>query len=534
MRSRHRFAGRRLMLILGVALAAAAPVSPALASSAGTYTAINGAGSTWSYVALNQWAENLRTDGIVINFNPDGSEAGRQNYMGGQVNFAASDPPFRSSTDPFDQGGAEISPYGYSYIPDTAGGTSFMYHLDVGGKQITNLRLSGATVAKIFTGQITNWDNKQITHDYGQQLPNIPIIPVVRSDGSGATYFFTRWLSHVYPSLWGAFCNRVSHGKVGGSGKPCGATEFYPGGWGASVSQNGSENVATYISANYGQGAIGYDEYAYALAIHYPVVSLLNPAGYYVKPTASNVAVALTQAQINENASSPNYLQQDLDNVYTYKDPRSYPLSSYSYLVVPRSSTKTSGNFSNADGNTLSTYINYFLCAGQQYSAELGYSPLPLNLVQGGLNQSAKIPGAVPEPSLSSNCNNPTFTKGVLTVLKDAPKPSPCQKAGEPLDCVVVNGKASAPGATPNSGSSASTGNATSPSGSNASTTGPGQSGGGTTAEQGPVTGSAVLVASSNGSPAMVGFVAAALILVAVGAPPAIYAATRRRRRAPR
>jgi hypothetical protein len=120
----------------------------------------------------------------------------------------------------------------------------------------------------------------------------------------------------------------------------------------------------------------------------------------------------------------------------------------------------------------------------------------------------------------------------VLTVLKDAPQPSPCQKAGEPLDCVVVDGKASAPGATPTSTSSASTGNAANPGSSGAATTG--QSGNGKTSEQGPVTGSAVLVASSDGSPAMFGLLTAALILVAVAAPPAIYAVTRRRRRAPR
>ena len=65
-----------------------------------------------------------------------------------------------------------------------------------------------------------------------------------------------------------------------------------------------------------------------------------NPAGYYVLPTASNVAVALTQAQIDEDPSSPDFLQQNLDDVYTYKDPRSYPLSSYSYLIVPRTGTK--------------------------------------------------------------------------------------------------------------------------------------------------------------------------------------------------
>ena len=176
-----------------------------------------------------------------------------------------------------------MSSYGYSYVPDTAGGTAFMYHLNVGGHLITNLRLSGKTLMKIFTGQITNWDNPAIKKDYGAQLPNIPIIPVVRSDGSGATFFLTRWMAHLFPSDWNAFCTKVTHGRVHGT---CGQTEFYPtSGWGNVKAENGSNNVATYITASYANGAIGYDEYAYALNSHYPVVKVLNPAGYYVLPT---------------------------------------------------------------------------------------------------------------------------------------------------------------------------------------------------------------------------------------------------------
>ena len=150
-------------------------------------------------------------------------------------------------------------------------------------------------------------------------------------------------------------------------------------------SENGSNNVATYITASYGNGAIGYDEYAYALNSHYPVVKVLNSAGYYVLPSASNVAVGLTKAVINESPGSPDFLQQNLDAVYTFNDPRSYPLSSYSYLIVPRAGTHQPTNFSTSKGKSLSTYIDYFLCAGQRESAALGYSPLPLNLVQGGL-----------------------------------------------------------------------------------------------------------------------------------------------------
>jgi ABC-type phosphate transport system substrate-binding protein len=512
----------RPLLLLAVALVVLVPGGPVLASTGGSYIAISGSGSTWSAVALSQWAQNLHANGISINFNPDGSAAGRADYMAQQVDFAASDPPFRSGTDPFNTGGAEHPSVGYSYVPDTAGGTAFMYHLNVGGHLITNLRLSGETIMKIFTGQITNWDDPAITKDYGARLPNIPIIPVIRSDGSGATYFFTRWMAHVFPAQWNAFCYKVSRGKVGGPGRPCGQTEFYPPGWGASVAQNGSNNVASYITASYGQGAIGYDEYAYALNSHYPVVQVLNPAGYYVLPTASNVAVALTQAQINEDPTSPDFLQQDLDNVYTFKDPRSYPLSSYSYLIVPRVGTTIPSNFSRGDGTTLSTYIDYFLCAGQQYSAELGYSPLPLGLVEGGLLQSSKIPGAIPPPSLASGCDNPTLKNGKLVILADAPQPSKCDKLGAPLDCGTA-----AAGASSTPSSSASTG-------ASSGTTQPGSTQPVASVSEGPVTGTVVNLAASDSSPTMLGLLTAAEILVVIAVPPAIYALIRRRRQARR
>jgi ABC-type phosphate transport system substrate-binding protein len=519
----------RVALLAAAGLVALLPFAPALASTSSGYVEITGSGSTWSSVALEQWAQNLHTDGLTIQFNPDGSAAGREDYMNQQVDFAASDPPFRSSTDPFDQGGAEHPAVGYSYVPDTAGGTAFMYHLDVGGHQIRNLRLSGETIAKIFTGVITNWDNPEITKDYGAQLPNLPIIPVVRSDGSGATYFFTRWMEHEYPSIWNAFCRKIlPHIQL-----PCANTEFYPGGWGASVSQNGSENMASYITSTYANGAIGYDEYAYALNSHYPVVAVLNPAGYYVLPSPSNVAVALTQAVINEDQSSPDFLQQDLDSVYTFKDPRSYPLSSYSYLIVPRVGTTIPVNFTDADGKTLSTYIDYFLCAGQQFSGELGYSPLPLNLVDGGLLQSSKIPGAIPSPSIGSNCANPTLKDGKLIVLQDAQYPNKCQKVGSPLDCNPNAKTSTSPSAKSSDSPGTQTGGNT---GTTGTTTASGTGGQGANASpsEGPVTGTVVNLASSDNNPAVFGALTVLELLVVVVGPPIIYLLFRRRRQARR
>jgi phosphate ABC transporter phosphate-binding protein len=504
-------------------LAVIAVIVLPLPASATTYVAISGSGSSWSAVALDQWQQDLRPNGLVVNYTPDGSAAGRGDYMANQDDFAGSDPPFRNGHDQLGGTGAENPTQGYSYIPDTAGGTAFMYHIEVAGKLVTNLRLSGETIMKIFTGAIKNWDDKRITHDYGAQLPNLPITPVIRSDGSGATFFFTRWMSHVYPSQWNAFCKK----RKPNVHLPCGQTEFYPLFPGAK-SENGSNNVATYVTASYGNGSIGYDEYAYALNSHYPVVKVLNPAGYYVLPTASNVAVALTKAVINENPHSNDFLQQNLDSVYTFTDPRSYPLSSYSYLIVPRKHTHQPTNFSPAKGKSLSTFVDYFLCAGQREVAALGYSPLPLNLVKGGLLQSSNIPGAIPGPNLSTlaGCNNPTFTNGKLTLLLNAPQPSPCDKVGEPLNCIVVNGKATTPG----SGSGSASPGAS-------SSTGPGigvgPSAAATTGSTGPisVTGQVVNVAPNSPNKLMLSVLTAVAIVLAVTAPPALSGWLRRRRR---
>ena len=512
-------ASARAAATLAVVAVSAAP----LPASAASYTAISGSGSSWSSVALDQWQQDLRPSGLVINYNPDGSAAGRGDYMANQDDFAGSDPPFRNGHDQLGGTGAEHPIQGYSYIPDTAGGTALMYHIEVGGKLVTNLRLSGLTIMKIFTGAISNWDDKAITKDYGAQLPNLPITPVIRSDGSGATFFFTRWMSHMFPAQWNAFCKQVKPGIS----LPCGQTEFYPLFRGAK-SENGSNNVATYITASYGNGSIGYDEYAYALNSHYPVVKVLNPAGYYVLPSASNVAVALTKAVINENSHSPDFLQQNLDSVYTFTDPRSYPLSSYAYLIVPRAGTHLPTNFSPAKGKSLSTFADYFLCAGQRESAALGYSPLPLNLVQGGLLQSSKIPGAIAGPNRSTlaGCNNPTFTNGKLTLLLNAPQPSPCDKLGEPLNCVVVNGKATAPGSS--SGSPSPGTSSTAPAG-----VGPSSAPSSTQGSTGPiaVTGQVVNVSANGPNKLMLSVLTAVAIVLAVATPPALSGWLRRRRR---
>jgi len=389
------FLSRMTRLAMVSATASIIPLMVAAApASAGRYVAINGSGTSWPSIAIDQWAQAVRARGIVVSYNPDGSAAGRADYMANQDDFTGSDPPFRSGFDQLGGTGPEHPSQGYSYIPDVAGGTAFPYHLTVHGHLVTNLRLSARTLMGIFTGKITNWDSPQITHDNGHRLPNLPITPVIHAEGDGGTYFFTRWMAHIHPRQWNAFCDKVHPGIK----PPCGQTEFYPH-FGHAKSENGSSNVMAYIASTFGNGSIGYVEYAYALVAHQPVAKLRNPAGKYVLPTAANVTTALTRAVIDFQAHSRNFLQQNLNKVYTYTNPRSYPLASYSYLIVPREGTRLPTNFSKAKGRTLSAFAAFALCAGQRDLSQLGYAPLPRALVRGGLIQTAHIPGHGPIPT---------------------------------------------------------------------------------------------------------------------------------------
>lgn len=439
---------RRLPAVLAAAIAAVVTaLSAAPSHAADPYVPITGSGSTWSFNALDQWRKNVKANyGMTVNYEDVGSTVGRTQFINNQVDFAVSEIPFQTTM----VNGAtsvENPPAGaYAYMPIVAGGTAFMYNLKINGRQVTNLRLSGQTITKIFTGVITKWNDPQIQADNpGLAMPDRGITPVVRSDGSGTSAQFSMWMSKRHGDLWNAFCARV------GWGAPCGLTSNYPVIDGFKA-QYGSLGVAGYVSQGYGEGAITYVEYSYALKANFPVVKVLNEAGYYVEPTASSVAVALLQARINNDPNSADYLTQILDDVYANADPRAYPLSSYSYMILP-TQVRPGGTFSVDKGRTLSTFGNYFLCEGQQQAESLGYSPLPMNLVLAGAEQIKRIPGANTGGFDINRCNNPTFKPGESVsdnqLAKTAPRPPDCDKVG-PVQCTT--GTAGAKTDTPTTG----------------------------------------------------------------------------------
>lgn len=414
-------------LTAALTVAMAAPAQPSQVAAAENYQRISGEGSSWAANFIDAMRVNVRQFGITVDFNPSGSTAGRKNFLNGTVDYAASDISFQFKPE---DGSAPESPApgSYAYMPITAGGTAFMYNLKINGKPVTNLRLSGENAVKLFTGKITMWNDPALQQDNpGLVMPAKKVVPVVRSDGSGSTAHLTEWMIENHKPLWDDYCKRS------GRAPACGFTSFYPTISGM-IAQSGDLGVAGYVSQGFAEGAIGYVNYSYALSSQFPVAKVLNKAGFYTEPTPQNVAVSLLKAKINKNEADPTvFLTQDLSGVYSDNDPRSYQLSSYSYLILP---LQVGGQFNEAKGKTLGAFAYYAMCQGQQQSASLGYSPMPINLVQASFEQISRIPGVVVQDINIQNCKNPTFSPdGTNTLAKTAPQPQACDKTGGVTQC---------------------------------------------------------------------------------------------------
>lgn len=469
----------RLLRVVGVitlalvTLTAVTVTMPTRANAVGdTYFPVSGAGSTWSANAVQQWIRNVFDNfQWKVTFDDSGSSAGRQLFRQGTVDFAVSEIPYQltGSDSPDPRPDRQ-----FAYVPIVAGGTAFMYNLVIGGQRVTNLRLSGLTIAKIFTGEITKWNAPEIAADNPKlALPAITIVPVVRSDGSGTTAQFSAWMRAQHPSVWNAYCAKAGRSN-------CGITSNYPVVSGSAfIGQQGSNGVAGLVAQSKSVGAITYVESSYAKNARFPIAKVLNAAGFYTEPTAPNVAVSLLTAVINNDPNSPDFLTAQLNPVYNSADPRTYPLSSYSYMIIP---TAIEGSFSENKGLTLADFASYFLCEGQQQAEVLGYSPLPVNLAAAGLEQIQKIPGGNPKNKTTATCNNPTFSAdGTNKLANEAPQPQACDKKGAD-QCLTGTGGASDVATAVSSGS---TSTSTSTSGSGSGPTGGSQSGTGASGEDG-------------------------------------------------
>ncbi len=357
------------------------------------YAGLIGSGSSFAGPEVLDWQTNtsLSPYNLNVNFTPTNSADGRFNFANQTVDFGVTD--IRYQPYPYD---TKSPTFPFIYVPVTAGGLAFMYHIT--GLSGT-LQLSSYSACSVFTGYAKYWDDPVIKADNpGLNLPHIRIFPVTRSDLSGTNYVFEEYCIEEQPALWAAFIASVAH-VVGQNGdlsatQPRSDWPLFPG----SIPVNGSATAADTVAQPTSNGYITAVETAYALQRHYPVASVKNASGDYTQPSPLDVASALAYAT----------QQSDGTHVLNFNGvgPHVYNPSTYSYLLTP-----TTG-WNAAKGATLSAFVNYALTVGQQKATEIGYASLGLALEQYGVNQvQQNVPGAVPLTSVESNA----YTTGDFT-----------------------------------------------------------------------------------------------------------------------
>jgi phosphate transport system substrate-binding protein len=345
----HLWEGSRMKLARSTSFVLLVPLCTSLATwfsaplpgvaSADEKVTLQGTGATFPAPLYQRWFSeyNKLHPEVQINYQALGSGAGVKQFQDGLVNFGASD---AAMTD------EEIAAVkqGVVLLPMTAGSIVLAYNLPGGPKE---LNLSREAYTGIFLGKITKWNDPTIAKaNEGAKLPETKITVVTRSDGSGTTYVFTTHLSTISEE-WK---------KGPGAGK---AVNFPVG-----VGGKGNPGVTALIKQT--PGAIGYVEYGYALQTNMPMATLENKAGKFVKSDLKTAEKSLSSVAL------PADLRAWLPDP---SGDEAYPIVTYTWLLCykkyddPKIST------------TLKSVIEFGLTKGQSYSAELGYIPLPPNVV---------------------------------------------------------------------------------------------------------------------------------------------------------
>ncbi|MEL6441345.1 MAG: phosphate ABC transporter substrate-binding protein PstS [Cyanobacteria bacterium J06621_8] len=308
-------------------------------STGGKSVSLTGAGASFPAPLYQRWFSeyNKQNPNIKVSYQSVGSGAGVEQFTQGTVDFGASDVAMKDE---------EIAAVdrGVALLPMTAGSIVLAYNLP----DLPELKLSRQAYVDILLGKITKWNDPAIASlNPDANLPDSEITVVYRSDGSGTTGVFTKHLSAINPE-WSE--------KVG-SGK----TVEWPTGIGA----KGNEGVTAQILQT--EGSIGYIEFGYAKQQAIPTATLENKTGNYIKPSSESASDALGAATLPENLRA---------FVTDPEGENSYPIVTYTWILAYE-------NYDDADKlNAFKEVVNWSLTEGQKLSEELGYIPLPTNVVE--------------------------------------------------------------------------------------------------------------------------------------------------------
>jgi len=298
---------------------------------------INGAGATFPNPIYSKWFdEYTKVDPSVrFNYQSIGSGGGQKQILEQTVDFGASDGPMSDAN-------LAKAPGKILHIPTVAGAVVITYNLEGNPK----LKLDGSLIADIFLGKVTKWTDKRIAAlNPGVSLPDLDLVVVHRSDGSGTTFIFTDYLSSVSKE-WETGSGRGTSVK-----------------WVTGLGAKGNEGVTGQVKQL--TGAIGYVELAYADQNHLPFADLKNAAGNFVTPAVDSVTEALASAKVPE------------DFRFSMVNPpgaRAYPISGTTWLLVYEQQKDA------AKGQKLVEFLNWALTKGEVMASGLDYAPLPREL----------------------------------------------------------------------------------------------------------------------------------------------------------
>jgi phosphate transport system substrate-binding protein len=301
---------------------------------------INGAGATFPYPIYSKWfAEyNKLHPNVRINYQSIGSGGGIRQLTSRTVSFGATDGPMT-------QDQLLAAPGKILHFPTVVGAVVPVYNIGAAHE----LKFSGPVLADIFLGKITKWNDPQIaTLNSGVALPSTDITVVHRSDGSGTTYIWCDFLAKVSPE-WKK--------RVGV------ATSVQ---WPAGVGGKGNEGVSGLVSQT--PGAIGYVELIYAIQNKISYGAVQNMNGTFVKASVPSVTAAAnaaaTQMPADFRVSITNAPGVDV-----------YPVSSFTWLLLYEDLPDKQ------IAKALVDFLQWAITDGQRFAADLGYAPLPKNVV---------------------------------------------------------------------------------------------------------------------------------------------------------
>ena len=338
------------LALLAVALTActstsagsAQPVSVTASGAAANAVRISGAGSTFDapFFTLAFTRYQQQYPGAAISYSSVGSSAGIAAFTAKRADFGASDVPMTAAQQAAAHGGASVQ------VPVDLGAEAVAYNL----AGLPRLQLTGPVIARIFLGQITNWNDPAITALNPKiVLPSAPIFVVHRADGSGTTYIFSNYLSSVDPT-WAA--------KVG-----TGTTLH----WSAPDGEGVQGNVGVADAVAHIPYSIGYIERSYLQGPILAYATIRNQAGQYTGPTPASIAA--------DAAQKPDITPTDF-SIVNEPGATSYPISGYSWALLYTHQT------SQATGQALVNLLNWLTHNGQVNAATLGYVPLPSQIQQ--------------------------------------------------------------------------------------------------------------------------------------------------------